>query len=201
MIPQGASVERTKAQLAEYRRFRQLIRELITVSEQICSVQLREAQAAPLAKIKKNLFGDLLAMDVVQEIETLCWGARPWRIWILRPWKWRFDSKFCNSLEGPSNNGSMPMPPMPGAHAFLAAVAGKRICRSRRKQFHSVLGSLWLKRAYYHCQACGHGYFPRDRHLGMENTSLSPALTRMTGTVGPWSVLKKAVNCSRSWLA
>jgi hypothetical protein len=54
----------------------------------------------------------------------------------------------------------------------------------RNKQFHSVLGSLWLKRAYYYCPACCHGYFPRDRYLGMENTSLSPALTRMTGTVG-----------------
>ena len=54
----------------------------------------------------------------------------------------------------------------------------------RTKQFHSVLGPLRLERAYYHCPACGHGYCPRDRHLGIENTSLSPALTRMTGTVG-----------------
>jgi len=54
----------------------------------------------------------------------------------------------------------------------------------RSKQFHSVLGPLRLKRAYYHCPACGHGYCPRDRQLGIENTSLSPALTRMTGTVG-----------------
>jgi len=54
VIPQGPSVERTKAQLAEYRRFRHLVRELITVSEQICSVQLREAQAEPKAKTKKK---------------------------------------------------------------------------------------------------------------------------------------------------
>jgi hypothetical protein len=54
----------------------------------------------------------------------------------------------------------------------------------RSKQFHSVLGPLRLERAYYHCSACGQGCCPRDRHLGMENTSLSPALTRMTGTVG-----------------
>jgi len=54
----------------------------------------------------------------------------------------------------------------------------------RSKQFHSVLGPLRLERAYYHCPACGHGYCPRDRYLGMENRSLSPALTRMTGTVG-----------------
>jgi hypothetical protein len=54
----------------------------------------------------------------------------------------------------------------------------------RSKQFHSVLGPLRLERAYYHCSSCGHGCCPRDRHLGIENTSLSPALTRMTGTVG-----------------
>jgi hypothetical protein len=54
VIPQGAAVERTKAQLAEYRRFRQLVRELITVSEQICSVELREAQDATLARTKKK---------------------------------------------------------------------------------------------------------------------------------------------------
>ena len=54
VIPQGAAVERTKAQLAEYRHFRQLVRELITVSEQICSAQLREAQPVPRANTKKN---------------------------------------------------------------------------------------------------------------------------------------------------
>jgi Uncharacterised protein family (UPF0236) len=54
----------------------------------------------------------------------------------------------------------------------------------RSKQVQSVLGLLRLERAYYHCSSCGHGYCPRDRQLGIENTSLSPALTRMTGTVG-----------------
>jgi len=54
----------------------------------------------------------------------------------------------------------------------------------RSKQFHTVLGPLRLERAYYHCPACGHGFCPRDGHLRIENTSLSPALTRMTGTVG-----------------
>src|SRR6202049_1610890 len=54
----------------------------------------------------------------------------------------------------------------------------------RAKQVQSVLGRLRLERAYYHCSSCGHGFCPRDRHLGIENTVLSPALTRMTGTVG-----------------
>jgi hypothetical protein len=59
-----------------------------------------------------------------------------------------------------------------------------RFAGRRTKQVQSVLGPLRLERAYYHCATCGHGYCPRDQHLGIENTSLSPALTRMTGTVG-----------------
>ena len=54
VIPQGPAVERTKAQLAEYRRFRHLVRELISVSEQICSVQLREEETVSTTKAKKK---------------------------------------------------------------------------------------------------------------------------------------------------
>ena len=79
-------------------------------------------------------------------------------------------------------------------HADTSDEAGSRLpCRCggeaqfmgrRSKTFHSVLGPLRLRRAYYYCAPCGHGYFPRDLHLGMEKSSLSPAVTRMTGTVG-----------------
>ena len=54
VIPQGPAVERTKAQLAEYRRFRHLVRELIAVSEQICSTELREEQTVSTIKAKKK---------------------------------------------------------------------------------------------------------------------------------------------------
>jgi hypothetical protein len=69
VIPQGPAVARAKAQIAEYRRFRNLVRELITVSEQICSAQLRDPGTVPATGAKKKLFRDLLAIDVVQEIE------------------------------------------------------------------------------------------------------------------------------------
>jgi hypothetical protein len=59
-----------------------------------------------------------------------------------------------------------------------------RYVARRTKSVVSVLGPLQLERAYYHCSGCGHGFCPRDEHLGIENTSLSPALTRMIGTVG-----------------
>jgi hypothetical protein len=54
----------------------------------------------------------------------------------------------------------------------------------RAKTFASVLGPLRLERAYFHCARCSHGFCPRDKQLGLENTVLSPAVTRMVGTVG-----------------
>ena len=54
----------------------------------------------------------------------------------------------------------------------------------RGKTFESVLGPLRLERAYYHCAACETGFCPRDRALGLEAGSLSPAVLRMVGRVG-----------------
>jgi hypothetical protein len=52
------------------------------------------------------------------------------------------------------------------------------------KTFESVLGSLTLSRAYYHCDPCKAGFCPRDRTLGLQDGSLSPGVLRMVGRVG-----------------
>jgi hypothetical protein len=54
VIPQGPAVERAKAQIAEYRRFRNLVRELIVVSEQICSTQVGNLEGVPASRAKKK---------------------------------------------------------------------------------------------------------------------------------------------------
>ena len=70
-------------------------------------------------------------------------------------------------------------PTAPCACGELAQYAGRR-----PKTFESVLGLLTLQRAYYHCQACGTGFYPRDRALGLEGGMLSPGVLRMVGMVG-----------------
>jgi hypothetical protein len=50
-----------------------------------------------------------------------------------------------------------------------------------KKTFMTSLGEITLSRAYYHCPACEAGFCPRDRDLGIEDATLSPALVRMTG--------------------
>lgn len=59
-----------------------------------------------------------------------------------------------------------------------------RYAGRRKKRFQTVLGEMDLSRAYYSCARCSAGFCPRDRALGMDDTSLSPALVRMVGVVG-----------------
>lgn len=53
-IPSGPAVERTRAQLTEYQRFRELTRELLATNEQICNARLEETSAAFAWDHKKN---------------------------------------------------------------------------------------------------------------------------------------------------
>jgi hypothetical protein len=52
----------------------------------------------------------------------------------------------------------------------------------RAKTFVSALGAIRLERAYYHCQACGQGFCPRDQALGLKSSSLTPGVLRMTAS-------------------
>jgi hypothetical protein len=54
IIPAGPAVEQTRQQLEEYHRFRQLVQQLLSVSEQICDWQLRHAPPETEG-VKKNL--------------------------------------------------------------------------------------------------------------------------------------------------
>jgi hypothetical protein len=56
-----------------------------------------------------------------------------------------------------------------------------RYAGRRPKTFTTVLGPMTLERAYYHCEACERGFCPRDSAMGLDDTSLSPAVTRMVG--------------------
>ena len=54
----------------------------------------------------------------------------------------------------------------------------------REKTITTVLGPVRLKRAWYHCGQCGHGFAPRDQQLGISGGSLSPGLAEMIALAG-----------------
>jgi hypothetical protein len=53
IIPTGGAVERTRQQLEEYHRFRNFVQKFVSVSEQICDLQLRPTESE-LGDVKKN---------------------------------------------------------------------------------------------------------------------------------------------------
>jgi len=68
-------------------------------------------------------------------------------------------------------------PTLPCRCGHTAHYAGRKA-----KTVLTALGELRLERAYYPCNACRSGFCPRDRVLGVDGVSLSPAVTRMVGT-------------------
>ncbi len=68
----------------------------------------------------------------------------------------------------------------PAASCACGEVA--RYAGRRSRTIVTVLGALELQRAYYHCAACGHGFFPRDQALHIGSGSLSEGVLRMVGT-------------------
>ena len=60
-----------------------------------------------------------------------------------------------------------------------AACAGHR-----SRTVTTVLGPVTLRRAWYHCAECRHGFAPRDQQLGVPGCSLSPGLAEMTALAG-----------------
>jgi len=135
-------------------------------------------------RVKKNLFADLLATDVVQEIETLL-SRQAVEDLDLEALELAVRQQALQ-LAGAAVEQRLNADTSDEQGSRIRCGCGQeaRLVGRRSKQVQSVLGPLQLERAYYHCSFCGHGFCPRDEHLGIENTSLSPALTRMVGTVG-----------------
>src|ERR1700723_4727323 len=135
-------------------------------------------------RVKKNLFADLLATGVVQEIETLL-SRQAVEDLDLEALELAVRQQALQ-LAGAAVEQRLNADTSDERGSRTGCVCGQeaRLVGRRSKQVQSVLGPLQLERAYYHCSSCGHGFCPRDEQLGIEDTSLSPALTRMVGTVG-----------------
>jgi hypothetical protein len=81
-----------------------------------------------------------------------------------------------------------------GPHIDCGAGHSAEFIGYRAKTIRTVLGPVALRRAYYHCAACGCGVVPRDDELGIAGASLSPGLRKMTARVGAAAPFAKAAD-------
>src|ERR1700690_391580 len=137
-----------------------------------------------MTTLKKTALGGLLAAEILYDVEALFGRQHP-------------DSLDLEALESAVRRQVLSLAARAveqrlnadrsdGAQAHRDCSCGHwaRYAGRRAKTFHSILGPLALERAYYHCLDCGRGECPRDQQRGLENSCLSPAVTRMVATVG-----------------
>jgi len=71
-----------------------------------------------------------------------------------------------------------------GAHLDCGHGHDAEFVGYRRKQILTVLSSVEVQRAYYHCSSCQSGWAPKDQELDVVGSSFSPGVRRMMGRVG-----------------
>ena len=54
----------------------------------------------------------------------------------------------------------------------------------RPKNVVSLIGDMCIKRGYYHCELCGHGYFPWDEILRLSPKALTPGAEEVVTLLG-----------------
>ena len=151
------------------------MKELVEVSEQICQAKLDASQAphGPKKELPKTL---------AQEVRTLM-GPSPAETPDVEALETAFRRQVmelaARTAETYLNQDHSDIVP---SHSCSCG-GTVRYAGRRSKQSLTMLGPLRLERAYYHCGDYGHGFCPRDRALGLEGSSLSPALMRMVGAV------------------
>ena len=71
-----------------------------------------------------------------------------------------------------------------GAHLDCGHGHDAEFVGYRGKQILTVLSSVEVQRAYYHCPSCQSGLVPKDQELDVVGSSFSPGVRRMIGRVG-----------------
>jgi len=168
VIPAGETVDKTRAQLNEYHRFRNLGQQLLAVSEQICDLQTKQAEAQP---VKKTARDGLLVAEILWDMEALLGrqSLHELDLEALENAVRRQVLKLAGRAVEQRLNADHSDAELTHARCQCGPLA--RYVGRRPKTFASMLGPRQLNRAYFHCAACGHGFRPRDRQWGRRDTS------------------------------
>lgn len=175
-------VDSVKGRIAERQRLQALAAELVEVSDRLADARRAQGVAAPDAAASRETLRTEFDARLSAEIDALLGDGAPEaqdlealetavRQRVLALGADQLEERF--NADHSDHSG----PSLPCACGQPARYAGRA-----PKTFELALGPVRLKRAYYYCRECHRGFCPRDRALGLEGGSLSPAVTRMTGS-------------------
>ena len=175
---------KVRAELESYQQFAALAEEIAEVSEAICEARPvpAAAPARPLSRrgkkgaLRSARGGRRRRGSHAGRVGGGVAGPRG------RPGGGRAGDPRGGAGAGPGGAGAAAgrRRRLPGPAGRLRAGHQAGFVSYRDKTIDTVLGPVTLRRAWYHCAECGHGFAPRDAELGVAGDTMSPGLARMT---------------------
>ena len=201
-----AQIRKAEREVAAFRSFQQLSAELVAVNERICQLRLpatqdlEPASAAPkktLRAIQNAVQAEVASLLRVIVNARRKLGAVDLEALELatRTALHRAGARLLEALL--EDTADEHQPP-------LCTCGNPMRCEGPRpKQLVSLLGTVSLRRPYYHCRHCWRGVTPLDRDLDIEGTQYSPGVRRLDSPrrdLRPGSRVsrKASIRCSSS---
>jgi protein-tyrosine-phosphatase len=125
-IPSGPAVEQSKQQVADYKRFRELSRELIEISDRICDLRLKDLEGAREVETKKTPSPQVCKMRSHERSKN-CSIPEPWRRSTSRLWKTAMRRRPCSWPPAYSSSDSTAAIPITRAARCPVPVAAGRV--------------------------------------------------------------------------
>ena len=189
----AAEVEKVRREIARYAEFTAAVEQIVEVNERICEARpaARDAGAPGAGGRKRGLFTALaearsaeIARLAAEAARALgCDGGLGAAEAVLRAGLLKLGGSMLGQLLSAD-------PGQRGPRVLCGQGHEAEFTDYRDKTFDTVLGPVTLRRAWYRCAECKHGFAPRDTELGVAGTSLSPGLAAMNdiaAATGPFA--------------
>ena len=192
----GAELAKVEREIAAFRRFQELVPELVEVNEEICEgrpLHAQEGDSIERASAEKKI-AEVVQAEVGAGSRADN-GAAFFRIARCGRLELRSSAEFAMRA-AMQKVGSVLLEQLlnsdHGGHGGQRIACGgghqAEFVDYRAKHLQTILGEVEVRRAYYHCAQCreggGRGVIPKDQELDVVGTSFSPGMRRLMARVG-----------------
>ncbi len=184
----GPALTKLLREVDTYHQFRRGIEDLVAVNEAMCRLRPLDAAAASPQRRALKKIAAIVQAEVAQEIQRLVDTV------VQAQQRRGHLDLAATELEV---RGAMQHVGQVLLEEVLNLDLGQRGTRIacggghqaafvsyRDKQLQTVVGTVRVRRAYYHCGACQTGVIPKDHDLDVVDTAFSPGARRLMARVG-----------------
>ena len=184
-LPTPAAQKKAEREIAEFRRFEQLIRAFIEVNAKICRARSAEARAGVSGKKTTAAACEKASSQLEQQLQRIFADRHKTGQLDLEAAEMAIRSTV-HQTGADAVTELLRLSPPDDDHRSIPCTCG-RVARyegMRSRPILTVVGWARIDRPYYLCPACHTGQFPADVELDIDKTDFSPGVRRMLAAVG-----------------